>query len=239
MVERIDEQVKRFWKEAAASPENGGWGVALDGKPLRTPARKPLVVRTRALAEAIAAEWSAAGETVQPRAMPLTGLANAAIDHVAPDPERFAHELARYGESDLACYRADAPRALAQLQEQSWDPLLAWARRRFDVDFRTTCGIVHVQQPDATVQRLDHAVAALDPFRLAGLSPLVTIGGSLLAALALLERAIGAQAAWEAVTIDDRWQIEKWGADPEAEAALDARRRDFLAAATFLELLDG
>lgn len=231
--------MKRFWKEAAVTPEDGGWGVALDGKPLRTPARKPLVVPTRALAEAIAGEWNAAGETVQPRAMPLTGLANSAIDHVAPDRVQFAWQLARYGESDLACYRADAPPSLAERQGQSWDSLLAWARRRFDVDFRTTCGIIHVQQPDATVQRLEHAVATLDPFRLAALSPLVTIGGSLVAALAVLEGAIGAGAAWDAVTIDESWQIEKWGADPEAEAALDARRRDFLAAARFLDLLEG
>lgn len=238
MVERIGERVKRFWKEAAVRAEDGGWGVALDGKPLRTPARRPLVVPTRALAEAIAAEWDSAGETVQPRTMPLTGLANAAIDHVAPGREQFVRELARYGESDLACYRADAPRALAQRQEQSWDGLLGWARRRFDVDFRTTCGILHVQQPDATVQRLGHLVATLDPFRLAALSPLVTIGGSLVAALAVLEGAASAEAAWEAVTIDDRWQIEQWGADPEAEAALDERRRDFLAAARFLDLLE-
>ena len=229
--------MKRFWKQAAAGPEEGGWGVALDGKPLRTPARKPLVVPTRALAEAIAGEWSTAGETVQPHTMPLTGLANAAIDHVAPNREQFARQLARYGESDLACYRADSPPSLAERQERSWDGLLAWARRRFDVDFRTTCGIVHVQQPDATVQRLEHAVATLDPFRLAALSPLVTIGGSLVAALAVLEGAIGTEAAWDAVTIDESWQIETWGADPDAEAALEARRRDFLAAARFLDLL--
>ena len=230
--------MKRFWKETAVIREAGGWGVALDGKPIRTPARKALVVPTRALAEAIAAEWDSAGETVQPRAMPLTGLANAAIDHVAPSREQFAGQLAQYGESDLVCYRAGSPPSLAERQEQSWDGLLAWARRRFDVDFRTTCGIAHVQQPDATVQRLGHAVATLDAFRLAALSPLVTIGGSLVAALAVLEGAIGAEAAWDAVTIDDRWQIEKWGADPEAEAALDARRRDFLAAARFVELLE-
>lgn len=229
--------MKRFWREAAASPEDGGWGVALDGKPLRTPARKPLIVPALALAEAIASEWNSAGETVQPRTMPLTGLANAAIDRIAPEAEQFAMELARYGEGDLTCYRVESPRALAERQEQSWDRLLAWARRRFDVDFTTTCGVVHVPQPDATVQRLGHAVAMLDPFRLAALSSLVTIGGSLVTALALLEAAIGAQAAWDAVTIDDRWQLEKWGANPEAEAALDARRRDFLAAARFLELL--
>jgi chaperone required for assembly of F1-ATPase len=238
MVERIGERVKRFWKEATAGPEEGGWGVALDGKPLRTPARKPLVVPTRALAEAIAGEWNAAGETVQPRTMPLTGLANAAIDHVEPNREQFARQLARYGESDLLCYRADSPPSLAERQQQSWDALLAWARRRFDVDFRTTCGIAHVQQPNATVQRLGHAFATLDAFRLAALSQVVTIGGSLVAALALLEGAIGAEAAWDAVTIDDRWQIETWGADPEAEAALDERRREFFAAARFLELLE-
>jgi chaperone required for assembly of F1-ATPase len=229
--------VKRFWKEAAVTPDGGGWGISLDGKPVRSPARKPLVVPTRALGEAIAAEWNEAGERVDPRAMPLTGLANAAIDHVAADPGQFARSLAQYGGSDLACYRAEGPRALVERQERSWDPLLGWARRRFDVDFSTTCGIIHVPQPDATTQRLAHVVAVLEPFRLAGLSPLVTIGGSLVAALAVLEGAISPEQAWNSVTIDDRWQLEQWGADAEAEASLKARRRDFLAAARFLELL--
>ena len=229
--------MKRFWKQAEATQDEGGWGVALDGKPVRTPARKPLVVPTRALGEAIAEEWSTAGDTVDPRSMPLTGLANAAIDNVTADPDQFARGLARYGESDLTCYRAETPQALVERQERSWDQLLGWARRRFDVDFATTCGIVHVQQPDSTIQRLSHAVAMLDPFRLAALSPLVTIGGSLIVGLAVLEGAISPEAAWEAVTIDDRWQLEQWGADAEAEAALEARRRDFFAAAQFLELL--
>jgi len=230
--------VKRFWKQADVVAEAAGWGVALDGKPVRTPARKPLVVPTGALAEAIAAEWNGAGERVDPLSMPLTGLANAAIDRVAADPASFADGLARYGESDLACYRAEAPQALAERQARSWDSLLAWARRRFDVDFATTVGILHVPQPRATVQRLAHAVASLDPFRLAGLSPLVTIGGSLVAALAVLERALEPAQAWEAVTIDERWQAEQWGSDSEAEAALEARRLDFMAAARFLDLLD-
>lgn len=230
--------MKRFWKEAEVIAQEGGWGVALDGKPVRTPMRKALVVPAQALGAAIAEEWNAAGEAVEPKRMPLTGLANAAIDHVAADPEQFARRLAQYGESDLACYRAEAPPALAERQEQSWDPLLAWARRRFDVDFSTTCGMVHVKQPEATVQRLAHAVATLDPFRLAALSPLVTIGGSLVVALAVLEGVIGAEAGWEAVSIDDRWQLEKWGADPEAEASLEARRRDFFAAARLMELLE-
>jgi chaperone required for assembly of F1-ATPase len=123
-------------------------------------------------------------------------------------------------------------------QEQEWEKLLAWARRRFDVDFVTTLGLMHVAQPAATVERLSHAIAALDPFRLVGLSPLVTIGGSLVAALALLEKAITPEEAWEAVSVDERWQIEQWGADAEAEAALQHRRHDFLAAARFLALLD-
>lgn len=230
--------MKRFWKEVAARPEDGGWGVRLDGRPVRTPARAPLVVPSQRLAEGIADEWRNAGEDIDPRAMPLTGLANAAVDRVAPDSAAFAQGLARYAEADLACYRAEGPRALVERQEASWNKLLGWARRRYDVDFATTSGLAHVAQPPATVERLAHAVAALDPFRLAGLSPLVTIGGSLVAALAVLEGAMAPQQAWDAVSLDEQWQLEQWGVDSEAEAALDARRGDFLAAARFLELLD-
>jgi chaperone required for assembly of F1-ATPase len=125
------------------------------------------------------------------------------------------------------------------LQEARWDELLAWARRRFDVDFCTTSGIVHVPQPDATVRQLAHAVAAFEPFHLAGLAPLVTTGGSLVVALAVAEGALTPERAWQAVTIDERWQLEQWGRDSEAEAALEARKRDFFAAARFLELLGG
>ena len=123
-------------------------------------------------------------------------------------------------------------------QEQEWDKLLGWARRRYDVDFVTTSGLLHVAQPPATVERLSHAVAALDSFRLAGLFPLVTIGGSMVAALAVLEKAIAPDEAWHAISIDERWQLEQWGSDVEAETALDNRRGDFLAAAKFLDLLD-
>jgi chaperone required for assembly of F1-ATPase len=228
--------MKKYWKQVAVV-EGDGLGVALDGRPAKTPAKADLVVPTRALAEAIAAEWRESGTDVDPRAMPLTGLANAAIDRVAPDPDAFAAKLARYGEADQLCYRAEMPAALVLRQAESWDPLLAWARRRFDVDFAVTEGIVHAPQPGATVARLGHAVAALDPFRLAALAPLVTIGGSLVAALAVAERAVTADAAWQAGSLDERWQLERWGSDAEAEAALDNRRREFLAAAKFLELL--
>jgi chaperone required for assembly of F1-ATPase len=231
--------VRRFWKDVTVEPEDGGWAIKLDGRPVRTPARALLVLPTEALAEAIATEWNAVGETVDPRSMPLTSLANAAIDRVAPEPHAFATKLAEYAEGDLACYRAGRPVALVARQESSWDPLVAWARRRYDLDFVTTTGLMHVPQPPATVERLSHAVAALDQFRLVGLSPLVTVGGSLVAALALLEKATTPEEAWDAVSVDERWQLEQWGADAEAEASLANRRRDFLAAAAFLELLDG
>lgn len=230
--------MKRFWKDVALEPEEAGWGVRLDGRALRTPARSELVVPGERLAAAIAEEWRSIGETIDPRAMPLTGLANAAIDRISPDREAFADSLARYAEADLACYRAEGPRALVDRQEKEWNPLLAWARRRFDVDFATTSGLMHVEQPEGTVKQLGHAIGALDPFRLAGLSPLVTIGGSLIASLAVLEKAFSPDEAWAAVSLDERWQLEQWGSDLEAETALENRRRDFLAAARFIDLLD-
>ena len=230
--------MKRFWKSARAVEKDGAWGVELDGRPVRTPARELLSVPTQRLAEAIAAEWNVVDEQIDPRDMPLTGLANAAVDRVRPDKQVFAGGLAKYAEADLACYRAEGPRGLIERQAELWDELLAWGRRRFDVDFRTTSGLLHVDQPPATVERLAHAVNALDPYRLAALSPLVTIGGSLLAALGVLEEVFTPEQAWEAVSVDDRWQLEQWGSDEEAEVALANRQRDFLAAAQFLRLLD-
>ena len=230
--------MKRFWKDVSVAPEGDGWGIQLDGRPVRTPARAALIVPTEALADAIAGEWRSVEDEIDPRAMPLTGLANAAVDRVAPERQAFASGLARYAEADLACYRSEWPPELAQRQKTAWDPLLAWARRRYDVDFSTTSGLMHVPQPQATVERLAHAVGALDAFRLAGLSPLVTIGGSLVAALAVLEKAMAADEVWNAVSVDERWQLEQWGADREAEAALENKRRDFMAAASFLALLE-
>lgn len=230
--------MKRFWKDVGVIREEGGWAIKLDARPVMTPARAPLVVPTEPLADAIAEEWRSVDTDIDPRAMPLTGLANAAIDRVASDRRAFASGLARYAEADLACYRSDWPPELVTRQAESWDELLAWARRRYDVDFATTTGLLHVPQAPATVDRLAHAVAELDSLHLAGLSPLVTAGGSLVAALAVLEKAIAPEAAWESVSIDDRWQLEQWGADKEAETALENRRADFMSAAQFLELLD-
>jgi chaperone required for assembly of F1-ATPase len=226
--------VKRFYKDARVGE---GSRILLDDRPVQTPGRVPLVLPNASLAEDVAEEWNAQGETIDPRAMRLTGLANAAIDRIAPDPAAFARGLAAYGESDLLCYRAEGPAPLVARQAALWDPLLAWARARYDVAFEIVTGIIHAKQPPETVERLAAAVAARDPFALAGLSPLVTISGSLIVALALAEGAIGLDAAWAAAALDEQWQAENWGEDAEAAAALAARRADFAAAARFLSLL--
>lgn len=226
--------MKRFWTEASAIEVDGGYGVTLDGKPLKTPAKRAMKVPTGALAKAIAAEWSAAGDAGDPRLMPMTGLANAAIDRAEDD---LIAGIVRYAENDLLCYRAEGPQPLIERQAEAWDALLAWAGQRYDIVFETCSGVIHVAQPAETMRKLRLAVTGLDQFRLAALSPLVTVGGSLVAGLAVLEQAIPPDAAWEAVSLDERWQLEKWGNDVEAEAALDAKRADFLAAAAFLELL--
>lgn len=230
--------MRRFYEEAAAAPlPGGGFGLMLDRRPVKTPAKAGLQVPTAALGDAIAAEWAAQGETVDPRSMPLTGLANAAIDRVAPDPAAFAAGLARYGESDLVCYRAEGPERLVARQTERWDPFLAWARARYDIDLKVARGIMHHQQPAATVTRLRQAVEGRSAFELAALSPLVTVSGSLVIALAVVERAFGLEAAWAAASLDDQWQIEKWGDDAEAVQSLANRRQDFEAGARFLELL--
>ena len=227
--------MKRFYAAAALDADGR---VLLDGKPVNTPARRHLVLPTPALGEAVAAEWNAQGADVLPATMKLTGLANAAIDRVAPDPAAFAAGIARYAESDLLCYRAAAPADLVARQAREWDPLLGWARRRYDIDFALTDSVLHVPQPPLTVARLSAAVGALDPFRLVALSPLVTIGGSLVAALALLEGEIGEADAFAATHLDELWQGERWGADAEAIAMRENRQADFAAAAQMLELLN-
>lgn len=216
---------------------DGDFGVFLDGRPVKTPGRAALAAPNSRLAEAIADEWNAQGETIDPRAMPLTGLANAAIDRVAPDPAAFARGLAAYGESDLLCYRVEGPAPLVARQAERWDPILAWAQQAYDVVLELALGVVHMPQPAETVARLGAVVAARDPFALGGLSPLVTISGSLLIGLALAEGAIGLDAAWAAAILDEQWQAEKWGEDAEAAKALAARRADFAAASRFLSLL--
>lgn len=225
--------MKRFWKEVTV--EKGQ--VALDGKPVRTPGRAPLALPNPALAEAVAGEWRAVSETVDPRAMPLTGLANAAIDRIAPDTATFAAGLAAYGESDLLYYRAEDPIQLVERQAEAWDPLLDWARGRYDVHFETVAGVMHKPQPEATLARLSEAVHALGAFQLAGLSPIVTVSGTLVGALALLKGAVDPETLWQAAHVDELWQAELWGEDALALEARENRRKEFMAGVRFLGLL--
>lgn len=229
--------MKRFWTAVEVVREDGGHGITLDQRPVRTPGRVPLTLPSEALAQTIADEWRAVDTDIDPRAMPLTGLANAAIDRVAPALPAFAAGLAAYGESDLLYYRADGPESLVERQKAAWDPLLGWARGRYDVHFETTSGVMPTPQPRATVARLGEALAARAPFELAGLSPIVTVTGSLVAALVLLERAADAETIWRAARIDDDWQVEMWGQDDLATRTTQAHRADFDAGVRFLSLL--
>lgn len=228
--------MKRFYKQVAVVAQTDGHGVQLDDRPVRTPARVPLTVPTKALAQAVAAEWQAQGDRLDPRTMKLTGLANAAIDQIAPDPVAFAAGIARYGQSDLLCYRAEGPQELVARQAAAWDALLDWARSRYDVDFRITAGIMPVDQPPETLARQAQAVAALDPFTLAALSTLVTISGSLVCGLAIVEGGWDAGTVWAATQVDEDWQAELWGEDAEAMAQTAGREREFLLSASFWAL---
>ncbi|MGC6399808.1 ATP12 family chaperone protein [Sphingomonas sp. FW199] len=229
--------MKRFWTRADAVRGPGGWGVTLDRRPVNTPGRAPLKLPGQALAHAVADEWNGVGDTIDPRAMPLTGLANAAIDRIAPNAEQFAAGLAAYAASDLVCYRATDPAALIDRQEEAWDPPLAWAQAQYDVRFQVTQGVMHVDQPPVTVIRLGAAVVAMDAFHLAALSPLVTTTGSLVLALWLVEGGADPQTVWSAAMVDEDWQEERWGKDNEAEQARAARRADFDAGVRFLQLI--
>jgi chaperone required for assembly of F1-ATPase len=226
--------MKRFYTDVAVIPAEGGWTIQLDGRPVRTPARASLALPTLALADAVAAEWRGQGESVDPATMPMTGLANAAIDHVAPNPDNFAAGVARYAQSDLLCYRAEGPEALVARQAAAWNPLLDWARTRYDVAFAVTRGIIPVPQPDETLARLGVAVTALDPFRLTGLSTLVTLSGSLVCGLAVAEGGHDPDDVWQAAEIDEAWQVEQWGEDAEASARSARRAAEFATAADFI-----
>lgn len=229
--------MKRFWTAATVTGGPSDWGVALDGRPLRTPARAVLTVPTQALAAGIAAEWNALGPEVDPRALPLTGFANAAIDRVAPDAAAFARRLATYAESELIAYRADGPASLLAAQAAAWDPWVDWLARRYDVALTLTSGVMHVAQPAATLARIGTAFAAFTPFQLAPLDPIVTITGSAVLALAVAAGELEAEAAYDIAHVDARWQEEQWGRDPLAEKAEATRRADLAASVTCLRLL--
>lgn len=231
--------MKRFYKQAAIAECETGFGIHLDGRPVHTPARAPLILPSAKLAEAIASEWRRQGDSIDPRTMPFTGLANGAIDQIATNRENFAAGIARYGESDLLCYRAEGPSELIAREAAAWDPLLEWAQRRYDVTLRVTKGIVPVEQPVETLGRLSAAVMAFDPFTLAGLSTLVTLSGSLICGLAIVDGDHDADVIWSASEIDEVWEVEQWGEDADAAARSARRRAEFGMACTFCDLARG
>jgi len=231
--------VKRFFKEAGVTDIDGGFGVALDGKPVRTPAKVPLAVPTRALARAIAQEWQAQGDTIDPRALPLTRLASIALDLVAPRRTAVIAELVNYAGTDLVCYRAEQPPQLAVRQQAVWQPLMDWAALRFDAPLTVTAGILPVSQPPAALKALEAAAAAYDTHRLAALHLATAACGSLVVALALIEGRIDAETAFVAAELDASYEIERWGEDAEQTRRRAELKADIALAARFVALLNG
>jgi chaperone required for assembly of F1-ATPase len=230
-------QPQRFYKAVTVEGAAGSFRVLLDGKPMRTPAKRGLVLPTRGLAEVIAAEWSAQGARVDPRSMPLTRLANSAIDGVAGREAEVRADIAKYAGSDLVCYRADGPEELVRRQAECWDPILAWARDALGARFDVATGIMPVTQPEASKAAVAGALDGLDAFTLAPLHVMATLTGSVLLALAHARRHISAEAAWALAHIDEDFQIGKWGWDAEAGARRERRWAEMAAASRMLALL--
>lgn len=222
---------KRFWSSVSVDERPEGFSVLLDGRGLRTPAKAPLVVPTRALAEMVAAEWAAQRDTIDPESMPATRAANAAIDKVRGQFHEVAALLTAYGETDLLCYRAESPAELVLAQSEAWDPLLDWSVRRFGVLWEVTSGVMPAPQPSGTVHRLAAHVVTFSPFQLTAFHDLVALSGSLVIGLAATEAVAQPHELWQASRIDEDWQASQWGADEEAATMAAARRRGFLVAA--------
>lgn len=229
--------VSRFYKTATSRADGDGFGVWLDERRLKTPARLALTVPTAALGAAIAGEWAAQDDKIVPARMPLTALANAAIDRIAPDREAFARRLAAYGAHDLLCYRAAEPLALAVRLAKSWQPVLDWLDTAHGVRLALAEGIVHVDQPPEALKALEALAASLDPFRLAALHVLTTSYGSLGLGLAVLGGRLKADEAFVVSRIDEEFQIERWGRDEESDARAARIREEAETGGRFLDLL--
>jgi chaperone required for assembly of F1-ATPase len=226
----------RFFRSAAVGETEGGHGVLLDGRPVRTPARRTLAAPMRQLAELIAAEWDAQRDAVDPTAMPLTRLANAIIDGVAPQPGPVAAEIAKYLESDLVFYRADSPEGLVARQSRHWDPAVEWARDELGARFILAQGVTFVRQPAEAVARARDAIPA-DAWRLGALNVVTTLTGSALLGLALAAGRLSLDAVWTAAHVDEDWNMEFWGRDELALNRRAFRFAELQAAATVLTLV--
>lgn len=227
---------KRFYKDVGVLDEAGLFAIALDGRPVRTPGKARLAVPTRALATAIAEEWRVQGDEIDPRTMPLTKLANSAIDGVTGNEAAIVDDILAFASTDLLCYRAEGPDGLLAAQAEHWDPVLAWTKDALSTPFSLTSGIVHVAQPDGALAALRRKIEDFNPYRLAALHVMTSLTGSALLPLALAEGFLSREAAWEAAHVDEDWQISLWGEDEEAKARRANRKADFDAAARFLEL---
>jgi chaperone required for assembly of F1-ATPase len=232
----------RFYQDAQVGQALGagedGFSILLDGRPVRTPARRVLTVPVHSLADRIADEWQAQGEAIDPTAMPLTRLANTIIDGVIPAPGRVADEIEKFLASDLLCYRASGPEGLLALQRRHWDPVIAWARETLGARFALAEGVMHVRQPDQTIAAAARAIPrsndARELWRLGALNSVTTLTGSALLALALDARALSAEAAWTAAHVDEDWNMDTWGRDEIALERRAFRRAEFEAATTVL-----
>ncbi len=226
----------RFYDAAWAEAGESGWNVLLDGRPVNTPQRARLTLPTAPLAEAVAREWNAQEAEIKPAAMPLTRLANSAIDRAAPRRDEVIEGLVAYGETDLLCYRAEWPEKLKILQAEAWDPILDWAREALGADLRVATGVMHAAQPAEAITALDKALRACDNFALTAINQMATLTASLMLPLAVARQRLSAEAAWRAAHVDEDWQIAQWGEDASARQRREAQWADMSAAARFLHL---
>ncbi|MEM6759442.1 MAG: ATP12 family protein [Pseudomonadota bacterium] len=226
---------KRFWNDAVATELDGAWTVLLDGRAVKTPAKASLILPTAALAEAVAAEWQQQEDVVDPLSMPFTRSANAAIDKVGVQHAEVADMLAGYGDSDLLCYRADAPDGLVRRQAETWDPYLDWAEQRFGARLATRTGVMHAGQDPAALARLSEAVHLFDDFQLAAFHDLVGLSGSLILGFAAAYDLAPAPEIWAASRVDEIWQEEEWGEDEEAKQTAEIKKDAFLHAKSFFD----
>lgn len=229
---------KRFYSEVSVGePQGGGFQILLDGRPVRTPKKLHLTVPTRALAAAIADEWAAQAERIDPSSMPLSKLAITAIDGVSSSMSEVAHDIVRFAGSDLLCYRAEAPAGLAELQSNTWDPVVRWIEAQTGARFLLAEGVMPVTQNRYALERVADLVAPFDAMQLAALHVMTTLTGSAFLALAVAKDELSAEQAWAAAHIDEDWQIARWGVDVEAAARRARRQAEMLAASRFLDLL--
>lgn len=228
---------KRFYKDAGVATVEGGFAVTLDGRPTRTPGQTPMVLPLRALAEAVAAEWAAQGELIDPDTMPVLRLMNAAVEGGAATRDALADEVVKYAGNDLLLYRAESPRELVAEQEAIWDPILVKVARQFGVSFQPTMGIIHQPQPPQMTARLRGLLAEEDHLVLTALVAVTGISGSGIMAIAHWHGLISAEELWLAAHVDEDYQMRFWGAVEEAVERRAERRRDFDAAVRVLDML--